>query len=76
MEQPQEYRDEVLPPTVKARLAVEAGSGLGWAQWVGSEGDMISVDRFGASAPGSQVLKEYGFSVENVVKRALALVRG
>jgi transketolase len=76
MEQPQEYRDEVLPPAVKARLAVEAGSGLGWAQWVGSEGDMISVDRFGASAPGSQVLKEYGFSVENVVKRALALVRG
>jgi transketolase len=76
MEQPQEYRDEVLPPTVKARLSVEAGSSLGWAQWVGSEGDMISVDRFGASAPGSLVLKEYGFNVENVVNRALALMKG
>jgi transketolase len=76
MEQPQEYRDEVIPPDVKARLSVEAGSGLGWAQWVGSAGDIISVDRFGASAPGSRVLKEYGFTVENVVSRALALVKG
>jgi transketolase len=76
MEQPREYRDEVIPPDVKARLSVEAGSGFGWAQWVGTEGDIISVDRFGASAPGSTVMKEYGFTVENVVNRALALVKG
>lgn len=76
LEQSQEYRDEVIPPDVKRRLAVEAGSGFGWAQWVGTCGDVISVDRFGASAPGSEVMKQYGFTVENVVNKAVALANG
>ena len=49
-----EYRDEVLPPDVKARLSVEAGVALGWKQWVGDEGDSISIEHFGASAPGDR----------------------
>jgi transketolase len=69
-----EYRERVLPRAVKARLAVEAGRSFGWERWVGVEGDVVSVDRFGASAPGELVMKEYGFSVDHVVARALALV--
>jgi transketolase len=68
-----EYRETVLPRAVEARLAVEAGCSMGWERWVGTRGDVLSVDRFGASAPGAVVLKEYGFSVENVVARALAI---
>jgi len=72
--QPQKYRDEVLPPAVHARLAVEAGVAQGWHRFVGDQGDVLSVERFGASAPGDVVMREYGFSVENVCKRALALL--
>jgi transketolase len=68
-----DYRDEVLPPEVKARLSVEAGVKLGWKQWVGDEGDSISIEHFGASAPGSTVLEKFGYTVDNVVTRALAL---
>jgi transketolase len=68
-----EYRDEVLPPDVKARLSVEAGVKLGWKQWVGDEGDSISIEHFGASAPGATVLEKFGYTVDNVVARALAL---
>jgi transketolase len=68
------YRDQVLPRAMKARLAVEAARSFGWERWVGSEGDIISVDRFGASAPAERVLEEYGFTVDHVVERALALV--
>ncbi|MGD0713700.1 MAG: transketolase [Gaiellaceae bacterium] len=67
------YRDQVLPPDVKARISVEAGVALGWKQWVGDEGDSISIERFGASAPGATVLEHLGFSVDNVVARTLAL---
>ena len=56
--QPHEYRDEVLPPDVKARLSVEAGVALGWKQWVGDEGDSISIEHFGASAPGGDGARE------------------
>jgi transketolase len=76
MEQSPEYRDQVLPPQVTARMSIEAGCSLGWERWVGSAGDMVSVDRFGASAPGSEVLKQYGFSVEAVCGKAVKLVRG
>ncbi len=69
-----EYRDEVLPPEIKARLAVEAGAALGWKQWVGDRGDSISLNRFGASAPGATVLEQLGYNVENVTSRALALL--
>jgi transketolase len=72
-EQPRDYRDEVLPPDVKARLSVEAGIALGWKQWVGDEGDSISIEHFGASAPGNTVLEKFGYTVDNVVARALAL---
>ncbi len=71
--QPQEYRDEVLPPEAKARLSVEAGVAQGWAKWVGDEGDSLSLERFGASAPGPTVLENLGFTADAVVERALAL---
>ncbi|HVR81228.1 MAG TPA: transketolase [Luteimonas sp.] len=73
--QPQAYRDAVLPPGVPARLAVEAGSPQGWHRYVGDQGDVLGVDRFGASAPGDEVLAHYGFSVENVCVRARALLQ-
>jgi transketolase len=69
------YRDQVLLPSIPARLAVEAGASQGWHRYVGDRGDVLSVDRFGASAPGDVVMREYGFTVENVCKRTLALLR-
>jgi transketolase len=68
-----DYRDEVLLPDVRARLSIEAGVKLGWKQWVGDEGDSISIEHFGASAPGTTVLERFGYTVENVVARATAL---
>lgn len=68
------YRDTVLPPSVRARLAVEAGVTQGWHRYVGDRGDVIGVDRFGASAPGAVVMREYGFTVEHVCQRALSLL--
>jgi transketolase len=73
--QPRSYRDSVLPPSLRARLAVEAGATQGWCKYVGSEGDVIGVDRFGASAPGKVMMREYGFTVNNVYDRAMKLVR-
>jgi transketolase len=69
-EQNAKYKEEVLPGRVKARLAIEAGVSLGWAKYVGDEGDTLCVDRFGASAPAEDVFRDYGFTVENVVKKA------
>jgi transketolase len=74
LEQTQEYRDQVLPPEVKARLAVEAGSPLGWHRWVGNQGDIIGITVFGASAPAQENFKRYGFTVDNVVQRAKKMV--
>ena len=73
--QPQAYRDEVLPPDVRARLSVEAGVSLGWERWVGLDGDSVAVDRFGASAPAPTVFEQLGFTVDDVVARAAALLR-
>jgi transketolase len=73
-EQSQEYRDEVLLPSVTARLAVEAGVRQGWDRYVGPQGDVICLDRFGASAPGDVVLKNLGFNVDNVLQRARAVI--
>jgi transketolase len=73
-EQPQDYRDEVVPPSVTARLAIEAGVRQGWDRYVGPQGDVICLDRFGASAPGDVALKNLGFNVENVVTRARELL--
>jgi transketolase len=73
--QPQAYRDEVLLPTVKARLAIEAGVPLGWAKYVGDAGDVLSVgDRFGSSAPAKTLFEKYGLTVGDVVARAQALL--
>ena len=69
-EQPKEYRDLVLPPEIVARVAIEAGSPLGWERYAGSNGTVLGVERFGASAPGDLVLREYGFTVENVLRLA------
>lgn len=73
-EQPKSFRDGVLPPGVRARLAVEAGSPQGWCKWVGDGGDVIGVTKFGASAPYRQNFRHYGFTVENVVERAKRLL--
>ena len=72
--QPQGYRDEVLPPKVTARLAVELGVEQGWHRYVGDRGAMLGIDRFGASAPADVLLEKYGFTVDNVVARAKKLV--
>jgi transketolase len=74
--QTQEYRDSVLPPDTTKRLAVEPGASLSWWKWVGTDGDVLGLDRFGASAPGTKVLEELGFSVENIAARARALLDG
>jgi transketolase len=74
--QPAAYRDAVLPPAVRRRLAVEAGASFGWERWVGPEGAILGIDRYGASAPGEVNLRELGFTVEAVVARARALLRG
>ncbi len=73
--QPREYRDEVLPPEVRARLSIEAGVTLGWQKYVGDRGGSIGVDRYGASAPGEVVMREYGFTAEHVVEFARGLLR-
>jgi transketolase len=72
-QQPADYRDEVLPPDCKARLSIEAGVKLGWKEWVGDEGDSISIEHYGASAPGNTVLEKFGYTTDNVVARASAL---
>jgi transketolase len=68
------YQESVLPKAVTKRLAVEAGIGMGWCRYVGAEGDVISVEQFGASAPGGTVFEKFGYTVENVVSRAKALL--
>jgi transketolase len=72
---PRPDRDAVLPPSIEARLAVEAGAPQGWRRYVGDRGDVIGVDRFGASAPGAVTMREYGFTVDEVCRRARQLVR-
>jgi transketolase len=73
--QPQAYRDQVLPPEVTARVAIEAGVPLGWSRYVGTHGDVVAIEnRFGASAPYKIVFEKYGFTGENVAARALKLL--
>ncbi|TLS42462.1 transketolase [Streptomyces montanus] len=69
-EQDQAYRDEVLPPSVRARVAVEAGIGLTWHRWVGDAGRIVSLEHFGASADGKVLFQEFGFTAENVASAA------
>ena len=72
--QPQSYRDAVLPPDVPARLSVEMGATQGWRRYVGDHGDVLGIDHFGASAPAEELQREFGFTAQNVVKRAKALL--
>ncbi|SEW50460.1 transketolase [Chitinophaga arvensicola] len=74
-EQSQAYRDQVLPPEVSARIVVEAGISQGWHRYAGDKGVIISIDRFGASAPGPVLLREFGFTVENICEHAMALLK-
>ncbi|WP_299979499.1 transketolase [Desulfobacula sp.] len=72
---PASYRERILPSGVTKRMAVEAGISMGWEKYTGQEGKTIGIDKFGASAPGETVLKEYGFSPENIVNNALDLLK-
>ncbi|MBP7376134.1 MAG: transketolase [Pyrinomonadaceae bacterium] len=72
--QPQKYRDEILPPKVTARLAIEAGVSQGWHKYTGDSGDILAVDKFGASAPAEDVFRDYGYTVENLLKLVKALI--
>lgn len=74
-EQPEEYRNAVIPHGVSAKLAIEAGVRHGWDRYVVERGDVLSLDRFGASAPGEVALKKLGFNVENVIARARSILR-
>lgn len=69
-EQSEEYRNSVLPPDVKARVSVEAGSTYGWQRWVGDKGKSIGIDEFGASAPGPLLYEKFGITVDAVVEAA------
>lgn len=73
--QSQEYKNSVFPRDIKARLSVEAGVSQGWERYVGEHGGIIGIDRFGASAPGDLVMKEYGFNVDNVVKKSAEILK-
>jgi transketolase len=72
--QPADYRDRVLPPAIKARVAVEAGVTTGWQKWVGAEGEIVGVERFGASAPYKVIYQHLGLTPEHIAERALALI--
>ncbi len=72
--QDKSYRDEILPPSRRKRLAIEAGTTLGWQKWVGLDGDVVGIDTYGASAPAKDLAKHFGFTAENVVARAKALL--
>ncbi|MEH7072524.1 transketolase [Neobacillus drentensis] len=68
-QQSPEYKEAILPKNIKARLAIEMGSAIGWREYIGDAGSVIAINQFGASAPESVLLEKYGFTVENVVKR-------
>jgi transketolase len=73
--QTKDYKDSVLLPSVKKRLAVEAASPMGWSKYTGDEGDTLTIEKFGESAPGEDIMKAYGFTVEEVVSRAKKLLQ-
>jgi transketolase len=73
-EQDQAYRESVLPVKIRCRLAIEAAGPMSWSRWVGLDGDVIGMTSFGASGPYQDVMKHFGFTVENVVERALGLL--
>jgi transketolase len=74
-EQSAAYKESVLPSSIKARVAVEAATSFGWCKYVGLNGDTVTIDHFGASAPAPILFKEFGFTVDNVVKKAMAVLK-
>jgi transketolase len=74
-QQPREYKDQVLPPGVSLRISVEAAALHGWHKYVGSEGKVLGIDHFGASAPGKVVLEKFGFTADNIYREAKALLK-
>ena len=76
LEQPASYQEEVLPSAVRRRLVVEAAESFGWHRFVGLDGATVTMDRFGASAPGGTCMEKFGFTVDNVVAKANALLAG
>jgi transketolase len=75
-EQSGDYKESVLPNQVRARLGAEAASSFGWHKYIGLDGDMVSIDRFGASSPANQLFEEYGITVGNVLEKAREKARG
>jgi transketolase len=74
-DQDEAYRDQVLPPDVPKRLSVEAGVHLGWERWVGNEGAIVGLDRYGASAPAATIFEELGFTIDRVADIGRQVVR-
>ena len=74
--QPEAYRDAVLPPTTTRRVSIEAGVSLGWDRWVGPEGAIIAIDRFGLSAPAERIFEHFGFTAEHVAEVARRVLVG
>lgn len=72
--QDQSYREAVLPPQIRRRLAIEAAAPMSWYRWIGPEGDIVGMTTYGASAPYQDLMKHFGFTVENVVERALGVL--
>src|SRR5581483_4311308 len=72
--QDEAYRESVLPKALKKRVTVEAGSSYGWHRWAGDEGIVIGIDHYGASAPGAEIMKHFGFTAEHVTSAALRLI--
>ena len=75
-QQPEEYRHRILPPEVKARVAIEAGSPQGWHRYVGDSGLVIGLDHFGASAPDKILYEKFGLTADRVLEKALELLKG
>jgi transketolase len=73
-EQSREYREKILPPDVAVKVAVETGVSQGWHQWVGENGAILALDRYGISAPGPRLMKEFGFTAENVAGTVFSLL--
>ncbi|MEA2063635.1 MAG: transketolase, partial [Gemmatimonadota bacterium] len=73
-EQPEDYKEQVLPPSVKRRLVVEAGQALGWEKYAGDEGAILGLDDFGRSGPWKELAEKYGFTPGNVAARARELM--
>lgn len=70
-----DYKEHVLPKNIRKRLAIEAGSPMGWHRYVTDDGDILGIDRFGESAPGAEVMREYGFTVKNIIDKAKKLLQ-